>query len=53
LAFCPAPRSRRQKPARLTAFWLNATGMILPAADATMKLTNPDFGVKMAFHRST
>ena len=33
-----------------TAFWLNAiTGTILLAADATTKLTNPDFGVKMAF----
>ena len=32
------------------AFWLNAiTGTILLAADATTKLTNPDFGVKMAF----
>src|SRR5215472_539747 len=32
------------------AFWLNAiTGTILLAADATTKLTNPDFGVKMGF----
>ena len=32
------------------AFWLNAiTGAMLLAADATTKLTNPDFGVKMAF----
>ena len=32
------------------AFWVNAiTGTILLAADATPKLTNPDFGVKMAF----
>jgi len=32
------------------AFWLNAiTGTVLLAADATTKLTNPDFGVKMAF----
>ena len=32
------------------AFWLNAiTGTMLLAADASTKLTNPDFGVKMAF----
>ena len=32
------------------AFWLNAiTGTILLLADATTKLTNPDFFVKMAF----
>ena len=32
------------------AFWLNAiTGTMLLAADATTKLTNPDFGMKMAF----
>ncbi len=32
------------------AFWVNAiTGTMLLAADATTKLTNPDFGVKMAF----
>jgi hypothetical protein len=31
-------------------FWLNAvTGTLLLMADATTKLTNPDFGVKMAF----
>jgi hypothetical protein len=31
-------------------FWLNAvTGTLLLMADATSKLTNPDFGVKMAF----
>lgn len=31
-------------------FWLNAaTGTLLLIADATSKLTNPDFGVKMAF----
>jgi len=32
------------------AFWVNAiTGTILLAADATTKLTNPDFGAKMVF----
>jgi len=32
------------------AFWLNAiTGTILLVADATTKMTNPDFGIKMAF----
>jgi hypothetical protein len=32
------------------AFWINAvTGTILLVADATTKLTNPDFGVKMMF----
>jgi hypothetical protein len=31
-------------------FWINAiTGTMLLTADATMKLTNPDFYVKMAF----
>lgn len=31
-------------------FWLNAaTGTLLLMADATTKLTNPDFGIKMAF----
>jgi hypothetical protein len=31
-------------------FWLNAvTGTLLLMADATAKLTNPDFGVKMVF----
>jgi hypothetical protein len=32
------------------AFWVNAvTGTVLLAADATTKLTNLDFGIKMAF----
>ena len=32
------------------AFWINAaTGTMLLMADATTKLTNPDFGIKMAF----
>ena len=32
------------------AFWVNAiTGTVLLAADASMKLTNLDFGIKMAF----
>ena len=32
------------------AFWVNAiTGTMLLVADASTKLTNPDFGVKMAF----
>jgi hypothetical protein len=31
-------------------FWVNAaTGVVLLAADATTKFTNPDFYVKMAF----
>jgi hypothetical protein len=53
LGFVPAlPLAPLQKffPLVWTAFWLNAiTGTILLAADATTKLTNPDFGVKMAF----
>jgi hypothetical protein len=53
LGFVPAlPLAPLQKffPIVWTAFWLNAiTGTILLAADATTKLTNPDFGVKMAF----
>jgi hypothetical protein len=44
-----AARAASFFPLVWTAFWLNAiTGTILPAADATTKLTNPDFGVKMA-----
>ena len=32
------------------AFWVNAiTGTVLLAADASTKLTNPDFGIKMVF----
>ena len=53
LGFVPAlPLAPLQKffPLVWAAFWLNAiTGTILLAADATAKLTNPDFGVKMAF----
>jgi len=37
-------------PMMWVAFWLNAiTGTVLLIADATTKLTNPDFGVKMIF----
>jgi hypothetical protein len=53
LGFVPAlPLASLQKffPLVWVAFWVNAiTGTILLAADATAKLTNPDFGVKMAF----
>ena len=53
LGFVPAlPLQPLKKffPLVWVAFWLNAiTGTILLAADATTKLTNPDFGVKMAF----
>jgi hypothetical protein len=53
LGFVPAlPLEPLKKffPLVWTAFWINAiTGTILLAADATTKLTNPDFGVKMAF----
>jgi len=53
LGFVPAmPLAPLAKffPLFWVAFWLNAvTGTILLAADATAKLTNPDFGVKMAF----
>jgi hypothetical protein len=53
LGLVPAlPLAPLQKffPLVWTAFWLNAiTGTILLAADATTKLKNPDFGVKMAF----
>ena len=53
LGLVPAlPLAPLQKffPVVWTAFWLNAiTGTILLAADATTKLTNPDFGVKMGF----
>jgi len=37
-------------PVLWLGFWMNAiTGTMLLMADATMKLTNPDFYVKMAF----
>src|SRR5436190_20967902 len=37
-------------PLLWVAFWVNAaTGTILLAADATTKMTNPDFYIKMAF----
>jgi len=37
-------------PMMWVAFWINAvTGTVLLVADATTKLTNPDFGVKMVF----
>jgi hypothetical protein len=53
LGLAPAlPLAPLQKffPLIWIAFWLNAiTGTILLAADATTKLTNPDFGIKMAF----
>jgi len=46
----PLSPLRKFLPLVWIAFWVNAiTGTILLAADATMKLTNPDFGVKMAF----
>ena len=53
LGFAPAlPLSAMQKflPIMWVAFWINAvTGTILLVADATTKMTNPDFGVKMVF----
>jgi hypothetical protein len=53
LGFAPAlPLSPLQKllPLLWAAFWINAaTGTILLLADATTKLTNPDFLVKMLF----
>jgi hypothetical protein len=37
-------------PLMWSGFWINAvTGTTLMIADATTKLTNPDFGVKMVF----
>src|SRR5436305_791468 len=46
----PLAPLRKFFPLIWTAFWLNAiTGTMLLVADATTKLTNPDFGVKMAF----
>ena len=53
LGFAPAlPLAPMRKflPMLWVAFGINAvTGTILLAADATTKLTNPDFGVKMGF----
>ncbi len=53
LGFAPAfPLRPMQKFLTLiwAAFWVNAaTGTILLIADATAKLTNPDFGIKMGF----
>ena len=53
LGFAPAVRlSALEKffPILWVGFWLNAiTGTILLAADATSKMTNPDFYVKMVF----
>lgn len=40
----------RLYPLMWSGFWINAlTGTTLMVADATTKLTNPDFGVKMVF----
>ena len=53
LGFVPAiPLAPLQKflPLVWLAFWVNAiTGTMLLMADATTKLTNPDFAVKMCF----
>jgi hypothetical protein len=53
LGFVPAiPVAPLQKflPLVWIAFWVNAiTGTMLLMADATTKMRNPDFGVKMAF----
>lgn len=53
LGFAPAlplAPMRKFMPVMWTAFGINAvTGVILLAADATTKLTNPDFFVKMGF----
>jgi hypothetical protein len=53
LGFAPAVRLsalERFFPVLWLGFWLNAiTGTILLGADATSKLTNPDFYVKMVF----
>ena len=53
LGFAPAlPLAPLEKfmPLVWVAFWVNAiTGTILLAADATTKMTNPDFGIKMGF----
>jgi hypothetical protein len=53
LGFAPAvPLAPLEKffPVLWVGFWVNAvTGTILVAQDATTKLTNPDFYVKMVF----
>ena len=53
LGFTPAlPLAPMKKflPIVWAAFWINAlTGTILLVADATTKVANPDFGVKMGF----
>jgi hypothetical protein len=53
LGFAPAlPLSTIAKflPIFWVAFWINAlTGTILLVADATTKMTNPDFFIKMGF----
>jgi hypothetical protein len=53
LGFAPAlPLAPMQKflPIMWAAFWINAaTGTVLLMADATTKMTNPDFFVKMGF----
>lgn len=46
----PLAPLRKLLPLVWLAFWLNlVTGTALLAADASSKLRNPDFGVKMAF----
>ena len=46
----PLAPLRKLFPLIWLAFWVNAvTGTMLLAADATSKMTNPDFGVKMVF----
>jgi SNF family Na+-dependent transporter len=46
----PLAPLRKLLPLVWAAFWVNAiTGTMLLAADATSKMRNPDFGVKMAF----
>src|SRR5215831_12322438 len=46
----PLAPMERFFPLLWVGFWVNAfTGVILLAADATTKMTNPDFYVKMAF----
>ncbi len=46
----PLAPLQRLFPLVWIAFWVNAiTGTMLLVADASTKLTNPDFGIKMAF----